>query len=102
MNVRNTCKKCSKPIGAGPQGAHDPCVLEIIIDYKVENDGNSPSLREIVNRAGFSSTSVATMSAVLGRLKESGFIRLRPGTKAIVVNGGKWTPPPGKANEHQG
>lgn len=49
--------------------------LEFIIRYKVENDGNSPNMREIGEAIGVKSTSL--IDYYLRRLEEAGCIRER-------------------------
>lgn len=63
-----------------------------IVEYKRTNDGNSPSLDEIMDAFNVSSKSVA--SYLLKRLENAGLIRLPLGKKqsrSIVVEGGQWT-----------
>lgn len=65
-------------------------VFEFIIAFKKSHDGNSPTVREIAEGCGISSTSVVTY--YLGRLEEEGRIT-RPdlGTAcSIEVPGGRW------------
>ena len=63
-----------------------------IVDYKRAHDGNSPTLREIVDAGLASSTSVADYR--LAALEEAGLIR-RPcsGARTIEVVGATWSPP---------
>ena len=69
-------------------------VFKFIIDFKKSHDGNSPSIREIGEGCGISSTSVVTYW--LNKLEEQGFIR-RPEppfgirfANRIEVIGGQW------------
>ena len=65
-------------------------VFEFIIKFKTENDGQSPTLRDIVQNTLASSTSVA--SYVLDELEEDGKIkRTANWDRGIRVIGGKWT-----------
>jgi SOS-response transcriptional repressor LexA len=72
-------------------------VYDFIVSYKKSHDGNSPTIREIGEACGISSTSV--VSYWLHRLESRGLIR-RPeptignrfATKIEVV-GGKWYQP---------
>lgn len=74
---------------------HDPKkVLDCIIRYKEENDGVSPSIREISTYCDISSLSVTRY--LLGKLEESGLIEMEYGeSRSIRVIGGKWTYEPG-------
>lgn len=64
-------------------------VFDFIVAYKRAHDGNSPTLRQIMDARGISSTSVA--HNILHGLERSGFIRILPGSQGIVVIGGCWS-----------
>lgn len=51
-------------------------VLNYIVKYKLENNGRSPSVREIMKGCGFRSTCVAHYH--LGRLQSVGLIEREP------------------------
>lgn len=62
-----------------------------IVQYKIEHNGNSPSLRDIMRGCHITSNSVAF--SVLQRLEKKGRIRLahRCGvSRSIEVPGGRW------------
>lgn len=68
-------------------------VLRFIIEYKSFHDGNSPSIREIMDACQITSTSVA--SNILRRLANRGDIRLVDDgesalSRNIEVVGGHW------------
>ena len=64
-------------------------VYAYIIKHKTENDGNSPTLRDIGNNIGIKSTS--HVSYYINKLVDIGLIRRKP-TRAgsIEVVGGEW------------
>ena len=64
-------------------------VYEFIVKYKTENDGLSPSMREIMGQ-GVSSTSVVDWH--LKKLEQEGKISCN-GVRGIKVIGGEWRPP---------
>lgn len=64
-------------------------VLEYIITYKREHDGNSPTLREMMTACRVTSTS--NMSYILADLQKSGQIIVNPGSRGIEVIGGRWS-----------
>lgn len=68
-------------------------VYAYIVSYKMDHDGNSPTIREISAACGFSSTSVADYN--LHKLERAKLIRFRKAFRArqIDVVGGKWLPP---------
>lgn len=69
-------------------------VFDYICDYKKENDGNSPTVREIKRGCGLSSESV--VSYHLDILQCEGKIRRWPHTwRRVEVVGGKWVGPRG-------
>ena len=74
------------------QGASTLRVLEYIIEYKTEHDGNSPSMREICAATLLASTS--TVNYHLTQLIKMGRIRtfaLDKQSRSIEVVGGKWS-----------
>jgi repressor LexA len=65
-----------------------PDVLKFIVDFKQSHDGNSPSIREIADKVGLSSSS--SVFYYLDRLESAGRIR-RNGTRSFIeVTGGRW------------
>jgi SOS-response transcriptional repressor LexA len=74
-----------------PTPKHNPAaVLAFIVAYKSAHDGNSPSVREIGEAVGISSSSVVTH--ILGNLERAGAItRTGEAARAIVVTGGQWS-----------
>lgn len=66
-------------------------VLQFIIAYKQEHDGNAPPIRCIMDALGLSSTSVTY--GILQRLENQGRIRMQGGygcRLCITVPGGRW------------
>ncbi len=63
-------------------------VFDFIVTYKRAHDGNSPTLRQIMNGRRISSTSV--VHNILIGLERDGYIRILPGSQGIVVIGGAW------------
>ena len=68
-------------------------IMRFIIRYKRQHDGNSPTVREIQDACGVSSTSM--VAYYLGKLEDVGLIRRGHGfeSRAIEVVGGRWMPP---------
>lgn len=73
----------------------DPASIEntiyrFIIEYKIANDGNSPTMREIGRHTGIRSTSLVTF--YLTKLEQAGLIQQRdPATaRAIRLVGGAY------------
>lgn len=67
-------------------------VFGFIVDYKCRHDGNSPSIREIMEVCDISSTSM--VSYALRRLERVGVIKLEGDARTsrrIEVVGGHWT-----------
>ncbi|MEW6650918.1 MAG: hypothetical protein AB1453_12110 [Chloroflexota bacterium] len=58
-----------------------------IVDYKRRHDGNSPSMREIMQAFGV--TSLSLMDYILDDLVDAGKIT-REGTRGMRVTGGRW------------
>ncbi len=81
------------PVGAGRDGHHDlQTIFDFIVVYKCANDGNSPTIREIGQACGISSTSF--VSNILARLERQGLIRLPKVcgvSRHIHVVGGQWS-----------
>lgn len=68
----------------------DQKVYNFIVNFKTENDGIAPTMREIADNVGISSTSV--VNTILERLQDKGFIVLIDEVaRGIKVVGGKWT-----------
>lgn len=67
-------------------------IMDYLIDYKLANDGNSPTLRKIQDACDISSLS--TLSYHLRVMEDCGTLRLLIGDKdtmqGICINGGKW------------
>ena len=72
-------------------------LLRFIVEYKSEHDGNSPSIREIITGAGFSSTSM--VNYYLDKLERRGRIVREDGlqSRGIKIPGGKWIYQPDEA-----
>lgn len=67
-------------------------LYKFIVEHKVNNDGNSPTLREMCEAMGMNSTSL--LSYYLDALEKRGKIeRGQNDTRSIRVVGGKWHPP---------
>ena len=67
-------------------------VLEFIIDYKVANNGNSPTYRAIRDAVGYKS--ICAIGPALEKLKRLGLIKYHQNKAShIEVVGGKWIPP---------
>ena len=67
-------------------------VLRFIVEFKADNDGVSPSVREIMAGPGVKSTSVANYHLV--KLKDEGMITYEKGNaRTIQVIGGSWDTP---------
>ncbi len=67
-------------------------VFDFIIEYKTSNDGNSPTIREIMRATSCTSTSV--VNYYLNRLHYDYGLITRPREnrqRSITVIGGKWT-----------
>ena len=63
-------------------------VLGYIVWYKTANDGNSPTIREIMAGCGIGSTSI--VSYILRDLQDEGKLRIIDGSRGIMVTGGHW------------
>jgi transposase len=66
-------------------------ILDFIIDYKIKNDGNSPSYREIAK--AINKPSINFVWRYIKILEDKGKISLFNNVRGIIVNGGKWLPP---------
>jgi len=68
-------------------------VYNFLIAYKTEHDGNSPTLRDIIDNTNITSTSIAHYH--LARLEQRGLITMAGAgkTRSIMVTGATWTPP---------
>jgi len=63
--------------------------FKFIIRFKKENDGISPTLREIVDNTIVKSTSHA--NEIVRNLESMGLVKIRPWkSRGIVVVGGSW------------
>lgn len=73
-------------------GRRAMAIYRFIVDYKRQNDGVSPSMREIGRGVGLNSTN--TVSLHLNTLKDAGMITMiYADSRSIRVNGGRWVPP---------
>jgi repressor LexA len=63
-------------------------VFDFIVRYKSEHDGIPPTIREIAEGMGMSSTS--TVVYYLTRLAKDGKIQMMAGARGIMVTGGQW------------
>ena len=69
-------------------------VYSYIVRYKIDHDGNSPTIREICAACGITSTSAVNYT--LEKMERAKLIRLPKAFKrarSIEVVGGKWLPP---------
>ncbi len=65
-------------------------VFDFIVLHKTENDGQSPTMREIMQNTDITSTSVVRY--YLDKLKDFGYISRNQGeARGIWVVGGAWT-----------
>ncbi|MFM8321156.1 MAG: hypothetical protein ACKOC5_09605 [Chloroflexota bacterium] len=65
-------------------------LLAYIIDYKVENDGNSPTIRQMAEYMGGSSTSY--IARLLQKLEDGQSIQIgKNQARSISVVGGSWS-----------
>jgi len=70
-------------------------ILAYIIQFKMDNDGLAPSVRELMSACGLSTISAVTYN--LARLEEAGLIERKFNTpRCIVVVGGEWRMSEGK------
>lgn len=67
-------------------------VYDMLVAYKRDNDGVSPTLRGIAAALGIGKTTVAYQ---LNKLEYLGFIKRDLGRRTINVIGGRWAPPEG-------
>ncbi len=65
-------------------------IYQFIVDYKQQNDGNSPTIREILRQCRVSSTSM--VKYYLDSLVDQGLIQMTSsnGHRKIIVVGGSW------------
>jgi SOS-response transcriptional repressor LexA len=64
-------------------------VFDFIVRYKTDNDGLSPTYREIGEECGISSTSVVRYYLV--KLQDGGLITFGKKGRGIKVIGGRWS-----------
>jgi SOS-response transcriptional repressor LexA len=64
-----------------------------LVNYKQTHDGNSPSIREIMNHFKVSSSSV--VAYLLGKLEAENLINIDgyPNGRSIKIVGAQWIPP---------
>lgn len=76
------------------RAAKSEAIYAYIVRHKLEHDGVSPTVREILVEVGISSTSVVCYH--LGLLEEAGkIVRMEGEPRGIVVVGGRWVAPAG-------
>ena len=63
-------------------------IFHFIISYKTENDGLSPTYREICEECGISSTSVVRYHLL--KLEQEGKIAFGKKKRGIKIIGGEW------------
>jgi len=80
----------SRIAGTGRKHDYDS-VLRFITNFKQDNDGVSPSMREISRFIG--SAHGATVKHILNVLAKEGKIRISGRFRSIEVVGGRWMPP---------
>ena len=77
------------------QGRYDPArILDFILNYKVQNDGNSPTLALLCEACQISSKSVA--KNILNILEKQGKIAVSSRSQhniRIIIPGASWHPP---------
>ena len=73
-------------------------VYDLLVAYKRDNDGVSPTLRGMSATLGVGKAAVAYQ---LNKLEHLGFIKRDLGRRAISVIGGRWTPPEGWVDDGQ-
>ncbi len=86
----------ARPPGMTPLTDTQQRYLNFIVDYKAENDGLSPTVREIADGVGVVSSS--TVFYMLAKLEELGVIRYHGRSRGIIVVGGCWSYDPNKVN----
>lgn len=65
-------------------------VFQFIVSYKLENDGTSPTLREVMVGAGYRST--GSCNRTIKQLAAKGFIKIDyPHSRTIRVMGGSYS-----------
>lgn len=69
-------------------------IYDYIIEYKSQNDGNTPATKQIMAACGISSTSM--VSRRVNELIEAGLIERGDGKLNIRVVGAVWMPPEGQ------
>jgi hypothetical protein len=67
-------------------------VLDYFIQYQERHLGVPPTLREVVEALGLSSTSVAR-DVVKGMVRDGLLCQVGDGSRCYVVRGGRWLPP---------
>lgn len=72
-------------------GSREQRIYQYIVRFKVENDGNSPTMRQIGGSVGVKSTSM--IAFYLNRLEAAGLISRPPGVCNIQLVGGRYTHP---------
>lgn len=82
----------SRPASTSPTNLQQK-IYDYIVAFKSKHDGNSPTIREIGDFAGISSSSVTNYHLRL--LARLGLIDFRPQgrSRMITIIGGAWLPP---------
>lgn len=79
---------------ARPVGQASTAVLQAIIQFKVANDGASPTVRELARLTGAANQSSVVYH--LRRLEDAGLIKREFALARVIrVVGGEWRPPQG-------
>ncbi|PKN85928.1 MAG: hypothetical protein CVU46_09595 [Chloroflexi bacterium HGW-Chloroflexi-8] len=72
-------------------------VFDFIVSFKRENDGLSPTVREIMESCNIPSSSNTTY--ILDELSRNGLIALNEGKRGIMFIGSQWVFPAPKLSE---
>lgn len=72
-------------------------VFDFIVSFKRENDGLSPTVREIMDACNIPSSSNTTY--ILDELSRNGLIAINSGNRGIMVIGSQWLFPAPKLSE---
>lgn len=100
-------------VGRGPRGSYLPrartppdrrmadlsdrelAIYDAIVAFKTDNDGNSPTTRDLSQATGISSSSLVWN--YLKGIERAGYITIAKGSRNIRVRGGSWSMPPDPA-----
>ena len=72
-------------------------ILDYIVAFKVEHNGNSPTFRQIADACGISSSSL--VNTYLDRMVKLRMIERKGSIRMIEVPGSRWLPPPHMINK---